>query len=69
MYTLLHDNQQGDLQGIGASVEQTLNDGPPQLCVFYLHCEVQRCRLLYAIDGIHVALVMRQDVLEDSAVS
>lgn len=69
MDTLSNDNQHSNLQSVGASVEKTLDDGPPQLCVFYLHCEVQGRRLLYAINRIHVALIMRQDMLKDSAVS
>ena len=54
----------GNSQGVSTSIEQALHDRLSQLWVLNLHGEVQRCRALYAVDRVHVALLMREDVLE-----
>ncbi|PPQ84059.1 hypothetical protein CVT26_013952 [Gymnopilus dilepis] len=37
----------------------------PQILVRDLHGEVERRRFVYPVDGVHVAVFVREDVLED----
>lgn len=60
LYRILIDH----VRGIRASLKQALEDMQPQLAVLNGDREVQRCGAAHRVDGIHVTLLVREDVLE-----